>query len=271
MGNSSETVIGLLHPGEMGAAVGHCLSGRGHQVLWASEGRGPQTADRARAAGLTDAGTIAEVAARAEIILSICPPHAAVDVARQVAAAGSFLGLYVDANAISPQTAAQVAWLIGQAGATYADGGIIGPPPVAKGSTRLYLSAGDDSNSSSARRAQAIFAGTSLDARVITSGPYSASSIKMAYAAWTKGSGALLLTALALAESAGVAGDLRAEWALSQPALETRVAGAADSAAKKGWRWVAEMEEIAATMTAAGLPPGFHQAAAEVYRQSPRP
>ena len=69
------SVIGLLHPGEMGAAVGRCLTGAGHTVLWASEGRGPQTAARARAAGLDDAGTAAEVADRADIIFSICPPR----------------------------------------------------------------------------------------------------------------------------------------------------------------------------------------------------
>ena len=92
-------VIGLLHPGEMGAAVGRCLTGAGHEVLWASEGRGPQTAARARAAGLTDAGTPAEVADRADIIFSICPPHASMDVAWAVQGFG---GLFVDANAISP-------------------------------------------------------------------------------------------------------------------------------------------------------------------------
>lgn len=248
----------------MGAAVGHCLTERGHQVLWASQDRSPHTADRAKAAGLTDAGTIAALAAGAEVILSICPPHAALDVASAVAATASFQGLYVDANAVSPQTAAQVADVITQAGAMYADGGIIGPPPVTGGSTRLYLS-GED-----AARAQALFTGTPVDSRVITAGPYAASSIKMAYAAWTKGSAALLLTVMSLAQAEGVEDDLRGEWALSQPTLEALLKGAGNSSARKGWRWVAEMEEIAATMTAAGLPPGFHQAAAEVYRRSTR-
>ncbi len=236
-------------------------------MLWASQDRGQQTAARAKAAGLTDAVTITDLAARADVIMSICPPHAALDVARELAATENFRGLYVDANAVSPQTAARIAEAIGQAGAAYVDGGIIGPPPLTAGSTRLYLS-GDGHG---AAKAQALFTGTPLDARVITSGPYAASSVKMAYAAWTKGSGALLLTALALAEAQGVEDDLRAEWAMSQPALENRAKGAGSSAAKKGWRWVAEMEEIAATMAAAGLPAGFHQAAAEVYRQSPRP
>ena len=109
-----------------------------------------------------------------------------------------------------------------------------------------------------------------MDARVIEGGPWSASAVKMAYAAWTKGTAALLLAARALARAEGVEDALLAEWALSQPALADRSQAAARSAATKAWRWVAEMEEIAASMAAAGLPDGFHQAAAEIFRRSPR-
>jgi 3-hydroxyisobutyrate dehydrogenase-like beta-hydroxyacid dehydrogenase len=254
-------VIGLLHPGEMGAAVARCLTGVGYTVLWASEGRGPETAARARTAGLADVGTAAEMAERADLILSICPPHAALDVAWAVQGFG---GLYVDANAISPATAREVALMVEEGGAAYIDGGIIGLPPVAAGTTRLYLSGprADD-----VRR---LFDGTPLDARVILSGTWSASAIKMAYAAWTKGTAALLLAARALARAEGVEDALLAEWAMSQPSLADRSQGAARSAATKGWRWVAEMEEIAASMAADGLPDGFHQAAAEIFRRSPR-
>ena len=254
-------VIGLLHPGEMGAAVGRCLTGTGHTVLWASEGRGPQTAARARAAGLNDAGTAAEVADRADIIFSICPPHAALDVAWAVQGFG---GLFIDANAISPATAREVALMVEEGGATYIDGGIIGLPPVAAGTTRLYLSGPE------ADALRGLFDGTPLDARVIRGGTWSASAVKMAYAAWTKGTAALLLAVRALAREAGVEDTLLAEWALSQPSLADRAQGAARSATTKGWRWVAEMEEIAASMAAAGLPDGFHQAAAEIFRRSPR-
>jgi 3-hydroxyisobutyrate dehydrogenase-like beta-hydroxyacid dehydrogenase len=257
----SEAVIGLLHPGEMGAAVGRCLTGAGYRVLWASEGRGPQTAARARAAGLEDAGTAAEVADHADVIFSICPPHAALDVAWAVQGFG---GLFVDANAISPATAREVALMVEEGGATYIDGGIIGAPPVTPGTTRLYLSGG------AADAVRGLFDGTPADARVIGGGPWSASAVKMAYAAWTKGTAALLLAARALARAEGVEGALLAEWALSQPALAERSQGAARSATAKGWRWVAEMEEIAGSMAAAGLPDGFHQAAAEIFRRSPR-
>jgi 3-hydroxyisobutyrate dehydrogenase-like beta-hydroxyacid dehydrogenase len=269
----SATVIGLLHPGEMGAAVGRCLTGAGHTVLWASEGRGPESAARARAAGLSDAGTAAEVAERADVILSICPPHAALDTAWAVQGFG---GLYVDANAIAPATAREVALMVEEGGATYIDGGIIGlPPPPTRlpdpphspfmaGGTRLYLSGAE------AGTVRRLFDGTSLDARVTGAGPWSASAVKMAYASWTKGTAALVLTARALARAEGVEDVLLAEWALSQPSLADRSSGAARAAATKGWRWVAEMEEIAASMIAVGLPDGFHQAAAEIFRRSPR-
>jgi 3-hydroxyisobutyrate dehydrogenase-like beta-hydroxyacid dehydrogenase len=257
----SAFVIGLLHPGEMGAAVGRGLTGAGYTVLWASDGRGPETATRARAAGLTDAGTAAEIAERADLILSICPPHAALDTAWAVQ---GFAGLYVDANAISPATAREVALMVEEGGATYIDGGIIGLPPVAPGRTRLYLSG------EQAQTVRRLFDGTPLEARVIGGGTWSASAVKMAYAAWTKGTAALLLAARSLARAEGVEDALVAEWSLSQPALADRSQAAATSATTKGWRWVAEMEEIAASMAAAGLPDGFHQAAAEIFRRSPR-
>jgi 3-hydroxyisobutyrate dehydrogenase-like beta-hydroxyacid dehydrogenase len=256
-----QTVIGVLHPGEMGAAVGRCLTQRGHTVLWASEGRGPATAARAAAAGLTDAGTVAAIAKRAEVILSICPPHGATDVAWAV---HGFGGLYVDANAISPGMAGEIARMISDSGGRYVDGGIIGVPPVTAGSTRLYLSGPQ------AQSIQALFAGTALDARVIGDAATAASALKMAYAGWTKGTAALLLAVRALARAEGVEDLLLAEWALSQPRLAERSRASARSATAKGWRWVAEMEEIGASMAAAGLPDGFHQAAAEIFRRTPR-
>jgi 3-hydroxyisobutyrate dehydrogenase-like beta-hydroxyacid dehydrogenase len=258
----TETTIGLLHPGEMGAAVGQCLAGAGYRVLWAPEGRSAATGERAAAAGLERCG-LAEIAARSDVIVSVCPPASALEVARAVAGFG---GLYLDANAISPATAAEVAATVTAGGASYVDGGIIGTPPVTPGFIRLYLSGG--------RAAQAgdLFAGTAVDARLVAP-PGTASAVKMAYASWTKGSAALLLTARALARAEGVEPALLEEWGISQPGLERRSAAANESAAAKGWRWVAEMEEIAAAMAAAGLPEGFHRAAAEVYsrfQQGPR-
>ena len=251
-----DVTIGLLHPGEMGAAVGQCLAGAGHQVLWVPEGRSAATRKRADAAGLAGCG-LAEMIGRSDLIVSVCPPATALDAARLVSGFG---GIYLDANAISPATAGEVARIVAVGGASYVDGGIIGTPPVAPGFIRLYLSG------PRAGQVRALFEGTAVDARLVAP-PGTASAVKMAYASWTKGSAALLLAARALARAEGVEDVLLAEWGISQPGLEARSAGAAGAAAAKGWRWIAEMEEIAATMAAAGLPEGFHQAAAEIYRR----
>jgi 3-hydroxyisobutyrate dehydrogenase-like beta-hydroxyacid dehydrogenase len=250
--------IGILHPGEMGAAVAAAPAAGGATVLWASAGRSPASAERARRAGLTDAGTVQELAREAAVILSVCPPHAAAEVARSVA---GFRGVYVDANAISPAGSRALRTYLEDAGATYVDGGIVGPPPSTPGTTRLYLSG------AAADEVAALFAGTPVDARVLSAEPGDASALKMAYAAWTKGSAALLLAVRATASAHGVDAALLEEWRLSQPDLEARSERAAASAAAKGWRWVAEMEEIAATFAAAGVPEGFHRAAADVFRQ----
>jgi 3-hydroxyisobutyrate dehydrogenase-like beta-hydroxyacid dehydrogenase len=255
-----EATVGLLQPGEMGAAIGQCLVAAGHRVLWVPDGRSPASAARAAAAGLipVDSG-LAGLIRQADVIVSVCPPHAAPGVARQVAGFG---GVYVDANAVSPATAQEIALIVEAGGAGYVDGGIIGTPPVAPGFIRLYLSgprAGD---------VKRLFAGSEADARVIPGSLTAASAVKMAYASWTKGSAALLLAARALARAEGVEDDLLDEWAISQPGLAERSIRAAGSAAAKGWRWVAEMEEIAAAMAAVGLPEGFHLAAADVYRRA---
>jgi 3-hydroxyisobutyrate dehydrogenase-like beta-hydroxyacid dehydrogenase len=249
------TVVGVLHPGEMGAVVAGALRERGENVLWASAGRSAATAERAGAAGLEDAVDIGEASRRCEILLSICPPHAALEVAR---AANGFTGIYVDANAIAPGTARAVAKLQPR----LVDGGIVGPPPSRPGTTRLYLS-GEE-----AAEVAALFAGTNLEARVLSSEPGAASALKAAYAGWTKGSASLLLTMRELARAEGVEDALLEEWRLSIPELEEHVAGAERSARRKGWRWVGEMEEIAHSMAAHDLPRGFHEAAAEVFRRA---
>ena len=236
--------VGILHPGAMGAAIGTALLSAGHEVLWDSRGRSEETARRA--ARFTDAGEA--LFARSEVVLSICPPDRALETA---ATAADFDGVYVDANAIAPGTAAQISV------AHYVDGGIIGSPAA----PRLYLSG------ARAAEVAALFAGTTVDARVLEGDPCSASALKMVYAAWTKGSAALLLAIEGAATELGVAPELHAEWADSQPELAARLERAQAAAASKGWRWAGEMREIARTFAGAGWPDGFHAAAAAVYER----
>jgi 3-hydroxyisobutyrate dehydrogenase-like beta-hydroxyacid dehydrogenase len=247
--------ITLLHPGEMGAAVGTCLRGRGLRVLWVSEGRSAAT--RARARLLEEMPRLEDALEGADIVLSICPPHGAVDVAATVAKA-RFRGIYVDANAIAPMTARKIGRLIEAAGATFVDAAIIGPPPTSERRTRLYLAG------SSRDEVAALFQSTHLQAITVEEAVGAASALKMCYAAWSKGTTALLVNIRALAQSEGVDAHLLHEWSLSYPGplqQSDKISGTA----RKAWRWVAEMEEIAASFEGAQLSGGFHHAAADVY------
>jgi 3-hydroxyisobutyrate dehydrogenase-like beta-hydroxyacid dehydrogenase len=190
----------------------------------------------------------------------VCPPEAARSLAESVLGAG-FTGIFVDANAVSSATARDLASMVEDAGAHFVDGGIIGPPAHREGTTRLYLSGAEASSVASA------FRGSLLEALVIGPRPGAASALKMSYAAWTKGSAALLTAVRALARAEGVEAVLLEEWSLSQPELEARSAAGARNNAFKAWRFAGEMREIAATFEASGLPGGFHQAAADIYQR----
>lgn len=255
--------IAILHPGEMGAAIGARLREKGLRVLWTSAGRSAATHARATAAGLEDAGALRATLDASGVAVSVCPPHAALAVAREVAAAG-YRGVYVDANAIAPATSAEVARIVtgggAKSGASYVDGGIIGPPPREGTGARLYLSGGE-----AARLASLLSAGE-LTAVALDGGVGAASALKAAYAAWNKGATALAAAAHALAVRAGVAEALMHEWRGTQPDALKRL-DSLRRAARKAWRWSGEMEEIAAAFGAAGLPDGFPAAAAALYAQ----
>ena len=253
------TTVCVLHPGEMGAEVGAAARAGGARVLWVSDGRGGATRDRAGGAGLEDAGTLPAALAQASVVLSVCPPHAAVSLAESVAA-GGFRGIYVDANAIAPATSRRIGDIVGTAGATFVDGGIIGPPPTKPGTTRLYLSG------PASAAVATLFGASALGAVVLDAPVGAASAIKACYAGWTKGAATLLLSVRALARREGVEAALAEEWKISQPNLFAQLDRAVLQS-RKGWRWIAEMEEIGATFDRAGLPDGYALAAAEVCRR----
>ncbi len=242
----------------MGTTVAASLVRSGAAVVWASEGRSPATRARADGAGLTDAGSLADACRQSDVVISVCPPGAAVELARAVVATG-FRGVYVDANAIAPSTVAAISGIVTERGGQVVDGGLVGPPAERPGTTRLYLSG------ARAAEVAGLFAAGPLEPQVIGDEPGAASALKICYAAYTKGTAALLLAVAALAEAAGVAPALFAEWDRSQRDLPNRVAATAHGSAPKAWRWVGEMDEIASTFADAGLPDGFHRAAADVF------
>ena len=251
--------IGLLHPGQMGFAVGRTLKNSGHEVIWASEGRSGRTGRRSVDGGFADVHTLEAVAQSAAMIVSVCPPEFASDLAESVARAG-FRGLYTDANAVSPDSKLRIAQCVETSGGSFVDGGIIGLPPQERGRTWLYLSG------PRASEAASYFTAGPMEVEVLGEQVGKASALKMCYAGWNKGSTALAAAIVAAASEMSVLEELKCAWARGGPVyddLERQLL----RAAPKAWRWAGEMREIAATLEAAGLPGGFHQASEQLYER----
>ncbi len=251
--------IALLHPGDMGSAIGACAVRRGHRVLCALQGRSEATHRRAAAAGLQDAGSLESALEQASVVLSVCPPHGALHLARRVAGCG-FRGLFVDANAIAPATARMAARIIEDAGGAFVDGGIVGAPPQPGKPGRIYLSG------ARAAEVMQLFEGSDLNAVDMAGAVGKASAFKACFASWTKGTWALLASIYAAAQAEGVDDALRAQWSQSHPDLLKQLDAPSLNPAK-AWRWISEMEEIALTYQSTGLPEGFFLPAAQLYRR----
>jgi 3-hydroxyisobutyrate dehydrogenase-like beta-hydroxyacid dehydrogenase len=255
--------IGILHPGEMGISVAASAQRSGCQVYWASEGRRGPTRERAAQCRLEDAETLAALCRECRIVIGVCPPHAAESLAADIVSAG-FRGIYVDANAIAPQRTTKIGNMMSEAGISFVDGGIIGPPAWKHGTTCMYLSG---------RHASVVancFKGGPLGVKIIGTSIGRASALKMCYAANTKGTVALLAAILATAETLGVREELFEQWKHEDPGFPGQALKRIQGAAPKAWRWVAEMEEIAKTFSEAGLPGGFHSSAANIYQRLAR-
>lgn len=252
-------LIGVLHPGQMGSMVALSLQNSGNGVYWVSAGRSSATRQRAAEMGLIDANSFAELCRTCSVIVSVCPPEFADDVAANVLE-NSFHGLYVDANAISPQRARRMEIRLREAGVSFVDGGIIGPATRIPGRTWIYLSG------ENASEAAQCFTGGPIQPKVIEGGAGQASAFKMCYAAYNKGTTALLCAVLAAAERLGVRSLLQEQWQTGSSEFAPREAPKTVArAAPKAWRFAPEMREIADTFDAAGVPPGFHRAAAEMF------
>lgn len=245
--------VGILHPGAMGATVGGSCAAR---AVWCSDGRSAATAARAARYGLDDVGDLPTLVECSDVIVSICPPGSAIAVAETVAGLG-FGGVYVDANAIAPATAREIATRFER----FVDGGIVGPPAERAGTTRLYLAGAE------AGAVAEMWNTGPLETRVIEAGAGAASGLKMAFATWTKVSSALLLDVRALARAEGVESALLAEWAISMPETTARSERTAAGVGPKAWRFVGEMEQMVRAYADVGLPDGFARGAAELYER----
>ena len=252
------TKIGILHPGEMGISVAASAINNGYQVYWASENRSDKTRLRAEKYGLIDSDSIIELCHTCEIIFCICPPDAAETVANLVIEHG-FNGYYLDANAISPQRAIKIGQMMETAGIHFVDGGVIGGPAWKPKETWLYLSG------KYAKVIADCFMKGPLETKIIGDEIGKASALKMCYAAYSKGTTALLAAILATAESLDVREELYQQWDTNDPNFSEDVNRRVRRATAKAWRFEGEMHEIASTFQEAGLPSGFQEAAAEVF------
>ncbi|MBH9553328.1 NAD(P)-dependent oxidoreductase [Inhella gelatinilytica] len=255
--------IGLLSPGEMGSALAQQLWSRGHAVAWASEGRSAASAARAQAQGLRDCGSLAQLCAQVDTLLVVAPPHAALDIATRVADCG-FKGLYIEANAIAPDTLAEIVRCLQPGGARVLDAALVGPPPKAgqAAPTQLLL-AGPDAAALAPLLETPVLLPTVLGAE-----PGAASTLKLLHSALNKLPLALELWAWALAGRAGLSPELQAlladrpaaASALSDPARRQRLAA-------KAWRFAGEMTELAQLAQALGEDPQPAQGGARAFEQ----
>ena len=254
--------VGLLSPGDMGHAVGGALREHGLDVLTCLDGRSERTRGLAAAAGLRDVPSLDDLVTSSDLVLSILVPAEAPAVCRSVAAAIQRTGadvVFADCNAVSPRTSAAMSDVMREAGGRYVDGSIIGGPPRDGSSPRFYVSGPEASILSE-------LDGKGIDVRDLGEEVGRASAIKMCYAAATKGTSALWLAQIAAAEALGLTDELAAELRGSQPAVYGAMEKGLPALPSKAFRWIGEMEEIAATFASVGLSPGFHEGSADMYR-----
>jgi len=253
--------IGLLHPGEMGVSLAASAINSGYQIFWFSKGRSDITRARAEKHHLMEIDSVFQFCRMCETIISVCPPHAAEEIARSVIDAG-FKGIYLDANAISPQRALKISEMMEAKGIRFVDGGIIGGPAWTPKATWLYLS-GEHAN-----EIADCFSNGPLETKIVSDEIGKASALKMCYAAYTKGTTALLSAILAVAETLGVREELYQQWDMDENGFSEQVNRRVTRTIAKAWRFEGEMHEIASTFQEAGLPNGFHEAAAEIYHRT---
>ncbi|WP_112491060.1 NAD(P)-dependent oxidoreductase [Streptomyces bacillaris] len=249
--------VTVLHPGTMGAAITAELVAGGHEALSVTKGRSENTWLRGREAGATAYDSLAEALSRSAVVLSVCPPQAAEDVAAAVAAHG-FAGVYADVNAISPQRVRRIADEI-RPGSAVVDGAVFGQPPGEGRATRLYLAGAD----SPVELVASLFTDSALQVCRVGDTPGSASALKMAFASYQKAARTLAGIAHALADAHGVGDQLTAEAEIMISAILSDPEYL-PSVAARAWRWAPEMEEVADTLRAADLPTDMAEATARV-------
>ncbi len=257
----TETVAGIVSAGSMGSALGARLRDGGVRVVVALDGRSERTRRLAAEARLEDVGSPAALLREASVVFSVVPPEAALAVAEALALdVGASRPVVVDLNAVSPATVRRVAAVLGEAGLDAVDGSISGPPPHRPGTTRMYFSG--------SRAAEvAALPVDGVESVLVSDVVGAASAVKMCTASVYKGRVAILAQALRTAHAHGVVDHVVDDLAAARLVDREGTARQLGVASAKAWRYVAEMEEIAATQAAAGLTPELFRALSTVYAE----
>lgn len=232
--------IAILAPGAMGSAVARRLSEHGARVLTSLKGRSEATLKRAADAGMV--GAEDDAIAGADVILSIVPPGEAVALAERLAALivrREKKPLVIDCNAVNVDTVRHIEAIISSAQAPLVDAGIIGFPPQPGGKSPAFYMSGVHAKDA------VVLKEFGLDVRIVDGPVGAASALKMSYAGINKGLAGIGSAMVVAATRAGAADALRAELALSQPAMLAKLETALPDMIPKAYRWVAEMREIA--------------------------
>jgi L-threonate 2-dehydrogenase len=234
-------VIGVIAQGTMGSGVGRRLRESGAEVRTLLSGRSPASAERARAAGMVAAADERALLEGADFFLSILPPGEAEPLARRLAPTLAVLDrkpVYLDCNAVSPQTAIRIGEIVAPTGAHFVDAGIIGGPPRPGYKGPSIYASGEHVREALPLRDWGI------DLRAIDGPIGAASGVKMSYAGITKGTTAIAAAMLLGAARFGCAEALIAELSDSQPQMLARMRNSIPGMYDKAYRWVTEMEEI---------------------------
>ena len=256
------TSVGILSPGDMGSAIGATLREHGLKVLTSLEDRSERTRELAVQAGFEDSGSLNDLVQQADAVICVLVPAEALRVAERVAAAVQATGaslLYADCNAVAPRTARAIGEVILGAGARFADGGIIGPPPRNGRAPRIYTSGPGGPEFGE-------LAQHGLDIRVLDGEVGQASALKMCYGAMTKGLQALGMELMVAAKVMGLEEPLRAEQSGTLAGVLQFLQRSIGIMPPKAHRWVGEMEEISTFFSDLGMTPSILQGAADMYR-----
>lgn len=251
--------VAIVAPGEMGCAVGRALAAAGIGISTSLEGRGAASAARAREAGFSLLSRDEELVEKADFILSVVPPGAALALAERLAPVlGRSKAIYVDCNAVAPQTVRRVAAIVESTGRPFVDVALFGGPTSGKPGVVMYASG---------EKASELVRLEGVKVHVMEGPAGAASAFKLSFAGLNKGFTAIGAVMALAALRNGAQKELLAQLADSQPAILEYIRRFVPAMFPKAYRWEPEMHEIAAFLGEDEAARDMFLAMAKLYRR----